>query len=402
MSKLHISSRALRTPPSPIRKLAYLATQAKARGTSVFHLNIGQPDIKSPKEFFEGIALYQQEVVAYEQSQGNAELSNAWSAYMNRTLGLATVPEHFLITTGASEALIFVFMLCCDPGDEVLILDPTYANYIGFAAITGVKLIPVQTELEQNFALPSVEELERAITSRTRAVLICNPNNPTGTIYSKEELRSLIGLCNDHDLFLVVDETYREFTYDGALPLSALHLEPSNRRIIIVDSLSKRFSLCGARVGALITTNESILAGALNLAQARLASPTIEQFAAAHMLRKIDEEFINAVKAEYQGRRDTLLQSLKALPGVASHTPQGAFYTVARLPVKNAETFASFMLTSFSHNKKTTFVAPAEGFYMKPHEGENEIRLAYVLESSAIQQAITILGDGLKLYQSMH
>ena len=398
MKRLKLSNRAHNTPPSPIRKLAHLANKAKKAGIHVFHLNIGQPDIESPAEFFEGLRLFQQKTVEYEQSQGNEGLCLAWSNYINKTLHLGTTPEQFLITVGASEALVFLFMTCCDPGDEVLIFDPTYANYLGFAAIAGVHLVPVLRNMEDNFALPALSDIERRITNHTRAILLCNPNNPTGTVYGKNELESLFGLCEEHNLFLIVDETYREFVYDELEPLSILHLVPSSERVIVVDSLSKRFSLCGARVGCLLTCNAEVLASALKIAQARLAAPTIEQFASAHMLQHIKEDYLAWVRHEFQLRRDTLFRALQEIPGVAAHKPKGAFYTVVQLPVNNAEDFASYLLDRFSYKKKTTFIAPAAGFYMESSQGTRKARFAYVLSSDKIEEALQVLAAGLKHY----
>jgi aspartate aminotransferase len=397
--KMKLSNRARKTPPSPIRKLAHLATRAKKAGTHVFHLNIGQPDIESPIEFHEGLHLYKQKVVAYEQSQGNEGLCIAWSNYTNRTLGLHTSPEQFLITVGASEALVFLFMICCDPGDEVITFDPTYANYLGFAALAGVELAPVLSKTEENFALPDRSEIENKITNRTRAILVCSPNNPTGTVCTKEELQSLLDLCEENNIFLIVDETYREFVYDDLKPLSILHLAPNNKRVIVVDSLSKRFSLCGARVGCLITCNEEILNASLHIAQARLAAPTIEQFASAYMLDHINPSYLNAVIREFQQRRDALYYNLSSVPGVSLHKPKGAFYSVVQLPVDNAESFAAYMLSQFSYDKKTTFVAPAAGFYMSHSKGLQEARFAFVLKTSEIEEAIKALAAGLDQYQ---
>ena len=398
MPKLKISKRAQNTPPSPIRKLAPLANRAKKSGIHVYHLNIGQPDIESPQEFFDGLNSFKQRVVAYEQSQGYEGLCAAWSKYVNRTLQISTAPEHFLITTGASEALIFLFMACCDPGDEIIIFDPTYANYLGFAAITGVNLAPVLTNLNDNFALPARNEIEQKITKRTRAILLCSPNNPTGTTYSREELRSLFELCEQNNLFFIVDETYREFVYDGLQPLSILNLVPDSKRVIVVDSLSKRFSLCGARVGCLLTCNEEIIASTLKIAQARLAAPTIDQFAAAYMLEHIKDDYLERVRNEFLSRRDALYSALKEIPNVVAHKPRGAFYSVVELPVSNAEDFAAFLLSQFSHNGKTTFIAPAAGFYMQSEQGMQKARFAYVLNKSEIEAAIEVLAAGLKKY----
>jgi aspartate aminotransferase len=398
MPKLRLSNRGRNTPPSPIRKLAPLAAKAKKSGIHVYHLNIGQPDIESPKEFFDGLAAYKDKVVAYEQSQGNEGLCAAWSNYINRTLKIRTRPEHFLITTGASEALVFIFMTCCDPGDEIIIFDPTYANYLGFAAIAGVHLVPVLSNLDDNFALPAHKEIEQKITNRTRAILLCSPNNPTGTVCTEQELRFLYELCEENNIFLIVDETYREFVYDDRKPLSILNLVPESDRVIVVDSLSKRFSLCGARIGCLLTSNEDVIATALKIAQARLAAPTIDQFAAAYMLNRIKDDYLENVRKEFLLRRDALYHSLKQIPGVEAHKPMGAFYTVVGLPVENAEDFATFLLSQFSHNGKTTFIAPAAGFYMQNEHGLKQARFAYVLNKSDIESAIEVLAAGLERY----
>lgn len=398
MNTIHLSDRARNTPPSPIRKLAPLANKAKKSGIHVYHLNIGQPDIESPREFFEGLHLYQQKVVAYEQSQGNEHLCAAWSKYINKTLGIGTTPQQFLITMGASEALVFLFMTCCDPGDEIIVFEPTYANYLGFASIAGVHLSPVLSVRDNGFALPRRRDIEQAITGRTRAILVCSPNNPTGTVYSRKELRLLFDLCEEHNLFLVVDETYREFVYDNAQPLSILHLQPTSDRVIVVDSLSKRFSLCGARIGCLLTCNEEVLAAGLKIAQARLAAPSIDQFAAAYMLEHIHEDYVESVRSEFRSRRDVLYAALSAIPGVGIHKPQGAFYSVVQLPVEDAEKFAEFLLARFSYKMRTTFIAPASGFYMSKSQGLQEARFAYVLNGKEIEEAIEALAAGLLQY----
>ena len=399
MTTINLSDRARNTPPSPIRKLAHLANNAKKSGIRVFHLNIGQPDIESPKEFFDGLRLFKQKVVAYEQSQGNEGLCIAWSKYVNKTLQLNTTPEQLLITMGASEALVFLFMACCDPGDEIIIFDPTYANYLGFASIAGVNLVPVLSNMENNFAVPARGEIEKKITNRTRAILVCTPNNPTGTVCSREELRTLHDLCEEHNLFLISDETYREFVYDDLKPLSILHLVPESKRVIVVDSLSKRFSLCGARIGCLLTCNEEVIAATLKIAQARLAAPTIEQFAAAHMLEHIQDDYLEGVRTEFQSRRDALYNALKEIPDVVIHKPEGAFYTVVHLPVSDAEDFASFLLSQFSYKMNTTFVAPAAGFYMQNSQGIQKARFAYVLNKGDIKLAIEALAAGLEKYK---
>jgi aspartate aminotransferase len=398
MTHLKLSNRARNTPPSPIRKLAHLAAKANKSGLAVYHLNIGQPDIESPEEFFEGLRRFNQTVIAYEQSQGNESLCTAWSKYVNKTLNLQTTPEQFLITVGASEALVFLFMTCCDPGDEVIIFDPTYANYLGFAATAGVPLVPVLSNINDNFALPARDEIEKNITNRTRAILLCNPNNPTGTVYGREDLQSLFDLCEEYDLFLIVDETYREFVYDDIKPLSILHIVPDSERVIIVDSLSKRFSLCGARVGCLLTSNQRVLASTLKIAQARLAAPTIDQAACAHMLEHIKDDYMERVRAEYQARRDALYGALMKIPGVKTHKPKGAFYYVVQFPVPDAEDFAAFLLDEFSYNNSTTFIAPAAGFYMHNSRGIQQARLAYVLSKNKLEEAVDVLAAGLEQY----
>ncbi|MEJ2111329.1 MAG: pyridoxal phosphate-dependent aminotransferase [Acidobacteriota bacterium] len=398
MPKTALSNRAQKTPPSPIRKLAHLAIQAKKAGTHVYKLNIGQPDIESPREYFEGLRFFEEKVIAYEESQGNERLCEAWSKYINRTLNVETQPEQFLITVGASEALVFAFMTCCDPGDEIIIFDPTYANYLGFAAIAGISLVPVLSNMENNFALPDRSAIADKISDRTRAILICSPNNPTGTVCSREELTLLHDLCEEHNLFLLCDETYREFVYDDFEPFSILNIVPKSERAIVMDSLSKRFSLCGARIGCLITSNEEFNAAALKIAQARLAAPTMSQFAAAHMLENIGDDFLSRVTGEFRGRRDALYAALKSIPGVVAHKPQGAFYTVVHLPVEDADDFAAYLLDQFSYEGKTTFVAPASGFYMQTSKGRQQVRIAYVLNKQDIREAITVLAAGLESY----
>jgi aspartate aminotransferase len=398
MSDIQLSHRAKKTPPSPIRRLAGLAQSAEERGAHVYRLNIGQPDLLSPPEFLEGIAQYREAVVAYETSQGNKGLVDEWCRSLNADYNIGITDQQMLITMGASEALIFSFMVTCDPGDEILIFDPTYANYIGFAATSGVRLVPLPCAIEEQFAIPTREEIERFVSPYTRAVLLCNPNNPTGAVCSDEELSMLIDLCRERGLYLIVDETYREFVYDGLKPRCIYQLAPKDPHIIVVDSLSKRFSLCGARIGSLITWNEEIRQGAFHIAQARLAAPTIEQHAAAHMLRVISPMYVERAHAEYVTRRDAAVDALSAIPGVVVSSPAGGFYLLAKLPVADAEDFASFMLTDFSYEGATTFVAPAAGFYMHRESGRSTIRIAFVLKEADTREAIRVLGEGLKEY----
>jgi aspartate aminotransferase len=400
MTLLTISHRAEKTPPSPIRKLAGLAQQAADRGTYVYRLNIGQPDLRSPKEFLEGVSSFTKDVVAYEGSQGSRDLISTWVSRINRDYDIGLTSDQMLITMGASEALIFAFMVVCDPGDEILMFDPTYANYIGFSAISGVRLVSLPCSLEDKFALPTRDDIERYISPYTRAVLLCNPNNPTGAVCSEDELRMLVELCRERDLFLIVDETYREFVYDGVKPRCIYEIAPKDPRIIVVDSLSKRFSLCGARVGCMLTWHPEVMRAAFHIAQARLSAPTIEQEAAAHMLQTIGDQYLLDALAEYQARRDAAVTALSRIPGVTTHAPQGGFYLLAKLPVKDAEDFASFMLTDFSSSGKTTFVAPAAGFYMLREAGRSTIRIAFVLNREDTDVAIAVLGEGLRAYQN--
>ena len=395
MSLPPLSHRAQKTPASPIRRLAGLAQQAEERGAKVYRLNIGQPDIHSPAEFLEGLAHYSEKVVAYETSQGHKALIDAWSESLNKDYGIDVGEPQMLITMGASEALIFTFMVCCDPGDEILIFDPTYANYIGFSAISGVRLVPLPCSIEEKFAIPTRAEIERFISPYTRAILLCNPNNPTGTVATDEELRALLEVCREKDLYLIVDETYREFVYDGREPRCIFQLAPKDPRVVVVDSLSKRFSLCGARIGCMITWNEDVRRAAFHIAQARLAAPTIEQHAAAHMIRSVSSDYVAKAHAEYLSRRTAAVDALSKIPGVVAHAPEGGFYLLAKLPVSDAEDFAQFMLTDFSHEGATTFVAPAAGFYMHREAGQSTIRIAFVLKESDTRQAIRVLAEGL-------
>jgi len=399
MKSPKLSQRALVTPPSPIRKLAPLARAARSRGISIYPLNIGQPDLPSPAEFLSAISSYTAKTVAYEDSRGNPELLQAWSHFMKRSLGLEVSPDYFLITTGASEGLVLTFMVCCDPGDEVIVFDPTYANYLSFAAIAGVRLRPLVCDETLGFPLPSLSSIEAAINGKTKAVLVCNPNNPTGTVYPQKEILKLAELCAQHSLFLVLDETYRELVYDGLSPYSVLHLTQARENIIVIDSLSKRFSLCGARLGCLITTNQQVLEHMLSMAQARLAAPTIEQHAAVQLLNSLGPEYIAQVRAQYEQRRDALLKALQGLAGVTAYKPQGAFYCLVRLPVHNVEDFARFMLSEFDLNGTTTFIAPAAGFYIAVERGRSLARIAFVLDSQSLVRAVEVLGAGLKRFK---
>jgi aspartate aminotransferase len=395
-----LSQRALKTPASPIRRLAGLAQAAEERGTKVYRLNIGQPDLLSPPEFLDAVVESRQPVVAYEASQGSSHLMRSWCSHLNRDYAIDINEQQMLITMGASEALIFAFMTCCDPGDEILIFDPTYANYIGFAAISGVRLVPLPCSLEENFPLPTKEEIERFISPYTRAILICNPNNPTGAVCSDGELNRLLGVCREHNLFLIVDETYREFVYDGTKPRCIFELAPKDPHIVMVDSLSKRFSLCGARIGCLVTWNSEVRQAAFHIAQARLAAPTIEQHAAAKMLDSISGSYLEAARGEYEARRNVAVKAVRSIDGAVVQAPRGGFYLLAKLPIDDADAFASFLLKDFSFEGETVFVAPASGFYMHREAGRSAIRIAFVLAQRDTERAIGVLAEGVRAYKS--
>lgn len=394
-----ISSRALLTPPSPIRKLSAIANRAKAAGKHVYHLNIGQPDLESPQEFYAGVKSFAETTLAYEDSKGFYPLRQALSNFFNKFSKQKTDPDQFLVTTGASEALIFAFNVCCDADDEIVVFDPSYANYMSFAATAGITLVPVRTEIGNHFCLPDNQEINSKISHRTRAILLCNPNNPTGTCYPEKDLLRLIGIAKERGLFLIVDETYREFVFDNIKPVSVLELS-DDQNLIVIDSLSKRYSLCGARIGCLYSANSGVMQSALSLAQARLSVSTIEQHAAAHMLNTVTDKYVEKFRQIYQGRRNCLLDSLKKIDGVKIANPEGAFYAIAELPVENAEDFAIFMLEKFSLNNSTTFLAPAEGFYLESGRGVSEVRLAYVLSEQDLVKAVENINHALLQYKA--
>lgn len=398
------SQRALTTPASPIRRLSPLAAGAQAQGTRVIPLNIGQPDIVPPPQYAEGMkrVLAQSPLIAYEHSQGSHSLRSSWSNYLNRTLGLETNPEQFLITVGASEALIFLFMVCADPGDEIIIFDPSYANYISFAAIVGVRLVPVPCDEASGFHLPSDEAIEQAITPRTRAIVVCNPNNPTGTAYTSDELRRVLAICERQGLFLISDETYREFVYDGRQPICALSLDPESDRVLVVDSLSKRFSLCGARIGTIVTNNAEVIRLSMVIAQARLAGPTLEQEAARYLLENLDDDYLTEVIATYDRRRRVLCDAVSGYTGSPARLPEGAFYHLVPVPARDAEHFCSFVLRDFSDNGETIFLAPADGFYIEPPRARAYVRIAYVIDEERLRRGGELLGRAIEAYRSAH
>ncbi len=393
-----LSKRAEQMPYSPIRKLAPLADEAKKKGITVFHLNIGQPDIKTPKELFDAIADYKEDVLRYGPSGGLLDLRLAVVKYY-RELGINIDLDNVWITTGGSEAIIFAMMAVCDAGDEILVFEPFYTNYNGFSVMSNVKLVPVTTDVEHGFHLPSAQKIEERITPRTKAILINTPNNPTGTVLTEEEMFIIYKLCKQHQLFLLSDEVYREFVYDGKSQISALSLPEIEKQVILMDSISKRFSACGARVGCLVSRNPEIMNALLRFGQARLCPPTLEQIGAIAAYQHIDE-YIKPIIAEYEERRNFLFEQIKEIPGVYGHKPEGAFYTVLRLPVADADHFCRWLLSDFSYNNKTVMLAPANGFYSTPGKGADEVRIAYVLNKAQLAEALEVLKKGLEVYKS--
>uniref|UniRef100_A0A7C2K2K9 Aminotransferase n=1 Tax=candidate division WOR-3 bacterium TaxID=2052148 RepID=A0A7C2K2K9_UNCW3 len=395
---MRISNRAKEMQASPIRKLYPYAVEAKKRGVTVYHLNIGQPDVPTPKQIFDGIKNFNDPVLPYGPSDGIPELREAIAQYFER-FGVKVLPSEVFITTGGSEAILFAFLLVGDYGDEVLVPEPFYTNYQGFAQQVGIGLRPIPTSVEDGFHLPSYEAIKRLVTDKTRAILLCSPNNPTGTIYEDEEFENVIKVVKEFGLYLLVDEVYREFAFDGRKPTTTLRFEEVHEQLIILDSISKRFSACGARVGFIVTKNKEFLDAFLKMGQARLCPPTIEQWGAVYGFRHIDE-FIGPMIAEYEKRRNAVFEELEKIPGIEARKPEGAFYTVVKLPVKNAEDFALWLLKDFNEDGKTLMVAPAESFYLTPGKGVDEVRIAYVLEEEKLREAIKILGKALEIYNS--
>lgn len=392
-----ISARGKALPASPIRKLIPLAEQAKARGIKIYHLNIGQPDIETPPEFWAAVKNYSNKVLAYGNSQGMADYLKKLSHYYHQR-GLDIDPDNIIVTTGGSEAIIFAMTVICEPGDELLVFEPFYTNYNGFAVQAGIKLVPLITRAENGFHLPSEAAIEMAITARTRGILYCNPNNPTGTIYTDLELEMLRRIVLKHNLFLLADEVYREFVYEGKHK-SIMSLESLSDRAIMLDSISKRFSACGARVGNLVTRNRDVYQASLHLGQARLCSPTLEQVGAAAAYDLDDSYFMKTID-EYRRRRDVVYKGLMQIPGTVCINPGGAFYIMAKLPINDAERFASFLLTEFQLNGKTVMIAPGPGFYATPGLGQKECRIAYVLNTDDLKNAMLLLKAGVDAYNS--
>lgn len=392
----NISSRGVQMPSSPIRKLVPFAEAAKKKGIKVFHLNIGQPDIETPKAMLDAVRHTDMKVLEYSHSAGFESYRKKLVEFYGRS-GLNLNINQIIVTTGGSEAIQFALMSCLDSGDEVIIPEPFYANYNGFAVAAQVVIKPISSSIEEGFKLPPIEDFEKNITPRTKAIMICNPNNPTGYLYSKEEMNVLRDICLKHNLFLFSDEAYREFCYDGHEHISALSLEGMDQHVILMDTISKRYSACGGRIGAFITRNVDVYAAAMKFAQARLSPPTFAQIAAEAAV-DLPLDYFDAVKAEYLKRRDLLVSRLNRIPGVLCPNPGGAFYAMAKLPVDNAEKFCQWLLESFSYNGQTIMMAPAAGFYATKGLGVDEVRFAYVLKSEDIDQAMDCLEQALKEY----
>lgn len=396
---MKLSKRIQEMQFSPIRKLAPFGVAAEKKGVKVYHLNIGQPDVKTPDCFFEGIKDFNEKVLAYSGSQGMNPLISSFIKYYKKW-NFEFESDEIMVTNGGSEAIMFALMAICDVGDEVIIPEPFYTNYNGFAEVAGAKVVPFITKAEDGFHLPSKEVITSKITNKTRAILVSNPGNPTGVVYSYDEIRMLGDIAKEYNLYLIADEVYREFVYDNLKYTSALSLNDILDRIIVIDSISKRYSACGARIGMVASKNKELINQILKLCQSRLCVPTIEQLAAANLINT-PESYFKEVKAEYENRRNILYDALRDIPGVVCEKPTGAFYIVVKLPVESAEDFAKWILTDFTYDNKTVMFAPAEGFYATKGLGRNEIRLSYCINSEDLKDAMKIFGIALKKYKEI-
>jgi aspartate aminotransferase len=391
-----ISSKARQMPESPIRKLMPYATKAKAQGRKVLHLNIGQPDIKTPEVALDALHNIDRRVIEYSNSEGFASYREKLSSYYQKR-GIPVKTEEIMITTGGSEALVFAMMTCFNAGEEVIIPEPYYANYSGFATMAGVKVVPVTAIIENGFALPPVQDFEKLITPATRGIVLCNPGNPTGYLYSRSEVEAIAAIAKKHDLYIIADEVYREFCYDGASPFSVYNLSGVDDNVILIDSVSKRYSMCGARIGALITRNAEVRAAAMKFAQARLSPPTLGQIASEAAL-DTPQSYFDEVIEEYSARRNFLVKGLNNIAGVTCPMPNGAFYCIARLPIDDSDKFCQWLLEEFQYKNTTVMLAPATGFYITKGLGKQEVRLAYVLQESDLAEALEVLKKALDEY----
>ena len=391
-----ISEKGKKMPASPIRKLVPYSEEAKRKGRTVYHLNIGQPDIPTPQVALDALRNIGMNIIEYSHSAGNESYRKKMSEYY-RNLGIEIDYTQILITTGGSEAILFGLMTCFNPGEEIITPEPFYANYNGFATAAGINIVPITSYIEDDFKLPPISEIEARITPKTKGIIICNPNNPTGYLYSEEEFLQLRDIIKKYDLYLFADESYREFCYDGATHFSVLNLKGIDNNIVLFDSVSKRYSECGIRIGALITRNKNIINTVLKFAQARLSPPGLGQIAGEASIDVPDSYFVN-VNAEYTARRNYLVEALNKIPGVYCPKPKGAFYVVVRLPVDDSDKFAQWLLEEFEYKNQTVMIAPASGFYSTPGLGKNEVRIAYVLKIDDLKNAIAVLEEALKVY----
>ena len=391
-----ISERGLEMPESPIRKLAPLAADAKKRGIKVYHLNIGQPDLPTPQVAIDAIKHVDRKILEYSPSQGNRSYREKLVGYY-RKYGISVTADDIIVTCGGSEAVLFAFMSCLNPGDEIIVPEPAYANYMAFAISAGARIRTITTTIEEGFCLPKVEKFEELINPKTRAILICNPNNPTGYLYTRREMNQIRDMVKKHDLYLFSDEVYREYIYTGSPYISACHLEGIEQNVVLIDSVSKRYSECGIRIGALITKNKEVRKAVMKFCQARLSPPLIGQIAAEASL-DAPEEYSRDVYDEYVERRKCLIDGLNRIPGVYSPIPMGAFYTVAKLPVDDSEKFCRWCLEEFSYENETVMMAPASGFYTTPGAGRNQVRIAYVLNKEDLRKALIVLRKALEQY----
>ena len=392
----HISKKGSIMPQSPIRKLVPFAEAAKKKGTKVFHLNIGQPDINTPQVALDAVKNNTIKVLSYARSEGSEEYRTKLANYYAKN-DIHVKANNIIATTGGSEALLFTIGSITDPGDEIIIPEPFYANYNGFSTASGVTVVPVISKIENNFALPAIDDFEKLITSKTKAILICNPGNPTGYLYSKEEIEKLKQIVLKHDLFLIADEVYREFTYDGVKHNSIMSLDGLEQNAIMIDSVSKRYSMCGARIGCIVSKNEEFINTAIKFAQARLSPPTYALLASEAAL-ETPQIYFDEVIEEYQDRRNTLISELQKIDGVKVANPKGAFYCVAELPVADTDKFSQWLLEDYNHNNETIMVAPASGFYSTEGEGKNQVRIAYVLNKTDLKRSVEILKIALEQY----
>ncbi len=383
-------------PASPIRKLVPYAEEAKKRGVKVYHLNIGQPDIPTTELALQAIRNFDLKVIEYSHSAGILSYRKKLTEYYHKH-GIEITPDQIIVAAGASEAILFAMSTCMDPGDEIIIPEPFYANYNGFAVNTGVVVIPINSNIEDGFALPPISEFEKVITPRTKAIMVCNPNNPTGYLYSQEELEILKQLALKYDLYLFADEVYREFCYDGRKHHSFMQMEGLDENVILFDSVSKRYSACGVRVGCMITRNKDVIANAMKFAQARLSPPTLGQVAAEAAVDTPDSYFVE-VEKEYLARRNVVVEAINKIPGAFCPNPSGAFYVVARLPIDDSDVFCQWLLESFNYKGETVMLAPATGFYSTPGKGKDEIRISYVLKIEDLKQSMICLEEALKVY----